>query len=186
MPQSRRPPRIIYTIDVGTSPPHPSLVRHPYSFGIKFTCSRLIPRRLTLFVMSSHKGDMTSSLAGICSVSRGYKVTIFSANPDGPKRAGRRKLNTQERSKVHAVRKTGACLSCRMLKVPVSESMLGICQPKLRTDALTSATYRTLTTQVHVKDAWQLPHDHIKRGFSLFGNASGPRSGTSTFSSTVG
>ncbi|KAM7194134.1 hypothetical protein V8F33_007461 [Rhypophila sp. PSN 637] len=59
-----------------------------------------------------------TTLASLCSPSRAYNVTVFSANPNGPKRGIRRKLTAKSRAKVNAVRRTGACLSCRMLKVP--------------------------------------------------------------------
>ncbi|KAM7201241.1 hypothetical protein V8F20_004987 [Naviculisporaceae sp. PSN 640] len=59
-----------------------------------------------------------TTLAGFCSSSRAYDVKVFSADPSGLKRATRRELNAKDREKVHAVRRTGACLTCRMLKVP--------------------------------------------------------------------
>ncbi|KAM7220561.1 hypothetical protein V8F06_004150 [Rhypophila decipiens] len=59
-----------------------------------------------------------TTLASFCTPSRAYNVTVFSANPNGPKRGICRKLTAKNRAKVNAVRRTGACLSCRMLKVP--------------------------------------------------------------------
>ncbi|RYP22515.1 hypothetical protein DL765_001573 [Monosporascus sp. GIB2] len=60
-----------------------------------------------------------NDLAKFCSSSKPFEVLVFSANPnsDGQRHA-RRKLSAAERAKVHAVRRSGACLTCRMFKVP--------------------------------------------------------------------
>lgn len=71
-------------------------------------------------ILSFRMPSKNTTLAGFCSASRAYNVTVFSADPSGPKRGIRKKLSAKDRAKVHAVRRTGACLSCRMLKVPVS------------------------------------------------------------------